>query len=121
MKQEIAQEKQHLAFIPDDRSPHGFVMLCKRWYLKTPDEQSSQDQVFRTVEGIWQEVREKMAKDLQPPGHTVGRDFRTLTGYGSPKRRPCIISREFDKKPPKSENHSNQKDAQSRIWSGSER
>ena len=84
MNQEIAQAQQYLAFILDDRAPHGFVMLCKRWHLKTLAVHFSQDQVLRPLDSTWQQVRGKEVKELEPLGCTVGRGLPDTYGVSKP-------------------------------------
>ena len=100
-KQNMAQAQQHLAFIPGDRAPHGFVMLCLRWYLKMLALHLSQDEVLQPVESTWQQVRGKVAQDLESLGYMVGRGLLYTYGCGSPKRQPCDTSQECDDEPHK--------------------
>ena len=74
LRRAIREAHQSLVFLLDDRAPHGFFMLCKRWYQREMAKYLAENAVFETCDLTWEDVV-KQAKEFNDRG-----EFATGTG-----------------------------------------
>ena len=68
LKQAIREAREHLVFLHDDRAPHGFFMVCKRWYQKDMAKYLSDSEVFEEIQRPWSEIAMEVAAQVKTLG-----------------------------------------------------
>ena len=74
LRRVLQEAHSQLVFLLDDRAPHGFFVVCKRWYQKEMAKYLTDNAVFEHTQLAWDEVVEK-AKEFN-----CRWDFVTGTG-----------------------------------------
>ena len=74
LRRAIQEAHQTLVFLLDDRAPHGFFVVCKRWYQREMAKYLSDNDVFEACDLTWEGVVE------QAKGFNERYDFATGTG-----------------------------------------
>ena len=52
----MREAQEHLVFLHDDRAPHGFVVVCKRWYQCQMAKYLSNSTVFEACNHNWDDI-----------------------------------------------------------------
>ena len=74
LRRVIQEAHKTLVFLLDDRAPHGFFVVCKRWYQREMAKYLADNNVFEPVSMTWEDVV-KEATEFNKRG-----DFVTGTG-----------------------------------------
>ena len=74
LRRDIQEAHKSLVFLLDDRAPHGFFVVCKRWYQREMAKYLNDNSVFEITNKSWEDVVEEARRFNAPT------DFVTGTG-----------------------------------------